>query len=391
MNRNATTALVRELMQDFAGLTGLDPAGSCPKRYLWTDAFAVCNYLGLFETTGDATYRELALRLIDQVHHTLGRHRGDEARTGWISGLSLSEGEQHPTAGGLRIGKSLPERGTDEPYDEQREWDRDGQYYHYLTQWMHALDRAGRVTGNPDYIRWACELAHTAHSRFTYPPPGGGQKRMYWKMSVDLTRPLVPSMGQHDPLDGFVTYSGLHLTATKVSGLPVQTGLAHEITDMAGICRGVRMVTDDPLGIGGLLCDATKLTLMMSGGGPTHAGLLKSTLDAALTGLDAFTGSGSLELPARNRLAFREFGLSIGLSGIGKMMEWIGKNPDLSVRTDSLDQLIRALREYMPLKERIEGFWLEGKNRKAETWAGHREINTVMLATSLAPDGYLGI
>ena len=113
-------------------------------------------------------------------------------------------------------------------------------------------------------------------------------------MSVDLTRPLVPSMGQHDPLDGFVTYSGLHLTATKVSGLPVHTGLAHEITDMAGICRGVRMVTDDPLGIGGLLCDATKLTLMMSGGGPTHAGLLKSTLDAALTGLDAFTGSGSL-------------------------------------------------------------------------------------------------
>ncbi len=73
------------------------------------------------------------------------------------------------------------------------------------------------------------------------------------------------------------------------------------------------------------------------------------------------------------------------------MMEWIGKNPDLSVRTDSLDQHIRALREYMPLKERIEGFWLEGKNRKAETWAGHREINTVMLATSLAPDGYLGI
>ena len=295
MNRNATTALVRELMQDFAGLTGLDPAGSCPKRYLWTDAFAVCNYLGLFETTGDATYRELALRLIDQVHHTLGRHRGDEARTGWISGLSLSEGEQHPTAGGLRIGKSLPERGTDEPYDEQREWDRDGQYYHYLTQWMHALDRAGRVTGNPAYIRWACELARTAHSRFTYPPPGGGQKRMYWKMSVDLTRPLVPSMGQHDPLDGFVTYSGLHLTATKVSGLPVQTGLAYEITDMAGICRGVRMVTDDPLGIGGLLCDATKLTLMMSGGGPTHAGLLESTLDAALTGLDAFTGSGSLD------------------------------------------------------------------------------------------------
>ncbi len=30
---------------------------------------------------------------------------------------------------------------------------------------------------------------------------------MYWKMSIDLTRPLVSSMGQHDPLDGFITYN----------------------------------------------------------------------------------------------------------------------------------------------------------------------------------------
>ena len=45
----------------------------------------------------------------------------------------------------------------------------------------------------------------------------------------------------------------------------------------------------------------------------------------------------------------------------------------------------------MPLREQIEGFWLEGKNREAGTWTEHREINMVMLATSLAPEGFLGI
>ncbi len=30
---------------------------------------------------------------------------------------------------------------------------------------------------------------------------------MYWKMSIDLKRPLIPSMGQHDPLDGYITYN----------------------------------------------------------------------------------------------------------------------------------------------------------------------------------------
>lgn len=44
------------------------------------------------------------------------------------------EGKRHPTMGGLRIGKTLAERGPSEVFDENREWDRDGQYYHYLTK-----------------------------------------------------------------------------------------------------------------------------------------------------------------------------------------------------------------------------------------------------------------
>jgi hypothetical protein len=50
---------------------------------------------------------------------------------------------------------------------------------------------------------------------------------------------------------------------------------------------------------------------------------------------------------------------------------------------------VEDLLRYSPLAETIEDFWLEPINRKAGTWAAHRDINTVMLATSLAPDTYL--
>ncbi len=50
---------------------------------------------------------------------------------------------------------------------------------------------------------------------------------------------------------------------------------------------------------------------------------------------------------------------------------------------------IEKLMRYIPLSEIIEKFWLERKNRKASSWTEHRNINMVMLATSLAPDGYL--
>ena len=74
---------------------------------------------------------------------------------------------------------------------------------------------------------------------------------MYWKMSIDLTYPLVPSMGQHDPLDGLVTYCELQLAAEKDFTQSPQPDLSREIADMAGICRGMSLATDDPLGTGG--------------------------------------------------------------------------------------------------------------------------------------------
>jgi hypothetical protein len=43
------------------------------------------------------------------------------------------------------------------------------------------------------------------------------------------------------------------------------------------------------------------------------------------------------------------------------------------------------------MRETIEQFWLDDRNRQAGTWTEHRGINLVMLATSLAPGGFLEI
>jgi len=58
-------------MGEFTVGTGLKPPIVHPQRYLWTDAFAVCNFLELFKQTCDEKYKELALDLVGQVHHTL--------------------------------------------------------------------------------------------------------------------------------------------------------------------------------------------------------------------------------------------------------------------------------------------------------------------------------
>ena len=52
--------------------TGLCPRAQEQRRYLWTDAFAVCNFLELFQRTSDQQYRRCAEKLIYQVHRVLG-------------------------------------------------------------------------------------------------------------------------------------------------------------------------------------------------------------------------------------------------------------------------------------------------------------------------------
>ena len=369
------------LMERFAERTMLAAAGQ-ERRYLWTDAFAVCNFLGLAAATGDARQSEFALRVIERVHAVLGRHRGDDGRIGWLSGLDAEEAGRHPTRGGLRIGKPLPERRLHEPRDDRLEWDRDGQYFHYLTKWMHALDQAARATGDARFNRWARELAVAAHAAFVYAVPGDACGRMYWKMSIDLSRPQIESMGQHDPLDGLITCAALDATAATFAQSDGPR-LGRITMDFASMVAVDRLATADPLGLGGLLCDAYRVAqLTREGAWPEHDPLRDALLAAAALGLRHSARAPELRARAADRLAFRELGLAIGLTAA----ERLRSETQLSAEARGL---LGAITAYLPLRDAIESFWLVAEHRQEQTWRAHEDINDVMLATALAPEGFL--
>lgn len=377
-----TTELTRitNLMTHFAVNTGLDPEFSSPVRYLWTDAFAVCNYMGLYNLTGDTHYLDLGTKLINQVHQVLGKFRD---RSGWISGLDKKTGEKHPTLGGLRIGKKMDEREQNQEYDEILEWERDGQYYHYITKWIHALNITAKVSGDTKYLQWAGELLKTAHDAFTYSPTPNIPSRLYWKMSVDLKRPLVSSMGQHDPMDGYVTYKETDTLSVMFDGQRYE----REINEISTICKMMDLKTNDPLGIGGLLTDATRTTQLMVYGSINRPEILENLLNSALLGIKSYRGTGQLALNSEYRLAFRELGLSIGFKGLDLMEKCIENNPEIFISAH-LKQL-KQLQNYQYMVRYIDEFWLDPKNQDALNWKEHRDINTVMLATAIYPDGFL--
>ena len=114
------------------------------------------------------------------------------------------------------------------------------------------------------------------------------------------------------------------------------------------------LATADPLGIGGLLTDAQRL-------GDRDPALRRAMIEAARTGLAL--GALDTGLPAAHRLAFRELGLAIGL------------------QAEPIDDALR---------DELLGFW--ANPRAAEPgWREHEDINDVMLATALVPDGFLGL
>lgn len=375
MERHDERAMAGALMRVFAERTGV--AGDAPaRRYLWTDAFAVCNFLGLGE---DA----LATRLVGQVHAVLGSHRADDARSGPLSGLDAAAARRHPTQGGLRIGKPLPERAAGAPADAALEWERDGQYFHYLTRWMHALDQYALRTGVDDANRWARELARVAVQAFVVEE--GGAPRMAWKMSIALDRAQVASMGQHDPLDGLVTCLQLRAHTPPGSGGPT---LAPELRTLAALIAGTNLLTDDPLGVGGLLVDAYRLAQLLHER-PGDDALIGLLLAAAATGLQAWLQQRPLARGGDERLAFRELGLAIGLSAAARLWRLLEHDHAPITGQPAVRASLDALIAQVPLARRISGHWSEPAQQATPAWRAHEDINTVMLATSLAPDGYL--
>ena len=373
MRPDDATAIAAQLMSAFASRTGLYPASENQQRYLWTDAFAVCNFLELFDRTGDELYWRCATDLIDQVHQVLGRYRGDHVRQGWISGLDEQAGQHHPTKGGLRIGKPLKERQLGEPIDERLEWDRDGQYFHYLTKWMHALCRAAFVTGDPAYVALALELGAAAFIAFSQRSTSGDVVGIYWKMSTDLSRPLTYAMGLHDALDGFITLREVQHASSKIRPHAEVPDLSSAIETLSKLCRKRDWTTTDPLGIGGLLFDACRLSQLTRGDADQE--LLEQLTDASEKSLRAFLASRSLRRSPSQRLAFRELGLAIGLMAAPTI----------------IDRARGTRGQYQSLADKIVSAWLPLAQSPDELWRAHEDINDVMLATALVPETFLSV
>jgi hypothetical protein len=388
---DSSTDIASRLMSEFARRTGLSPAAQHPRRYLWTDAFAVCNFLELFQQTADQQYRRYAIELIDQVHQVLGRYRDDDVRKGWISGLYNESGRRHPTLGGLRIGKALRERGIDEPLDEMLEWDRDGQYFHYLTKWMHALCRAASITGDSKYAKWAVELAQKSFGAFLRRSASGDTVGVYWKMSTDLSRPLVSAMGLHDALDGFITFWETQHAIATIQNHPEVDDLTPAIETLSVLCEHRDLTTDDPLGLGGLLFDAGRLCQLVRDDNPREIRLLEEMLQACRNGLTALFASRSLDQPTAHRLAFRELGLAIGLRALPIVAGTSKRDSNRFARRPLLPRIIELLLPYESLGGDIIRVWLPHAQHQDEGWQAHQDINDVMLATALVPNMVLSV
>jgi len=363
--------IARKTMDDFAQRTGIDEnTGDTSQRYLWTDAFAVQSFFGLSHIYASDKNFNRALNLIEMVHEHLGKHHPKDERTGWISGLPEKEGEKHPTIAGLRIGKKLPERDRSEPFNDRLEWERDGQYFHYITRWITALLQAEQETEDKQYGVWAAELMK-ATEKFFYKTERN--IRMYWKMNVDLTRPLVTSMGAHDPLEGYIC-------AKSISDvLPEKANDLIGITrDLEMICKGRDWSTTDALGIGSLLLNAVRSAILSSGGVHLIEGVRpEQLLTDALSGLHTYaTQMYSPNQPPEYRLAFRECGLSLGLRVLTEPKD---KSSELN---------LDVTKRFNPLAEDIEIFWVDPVNQNASTWTNHLDINEVSLASSLIAKVY---
>lgn len=355
MDDEATVPRFRDAMRGVYGPMEITPeqakswsapsspgAGGHKGRYLWTDAFGVVNLLTLYKETSNPTYLELAKSLVRTVHDVLGYTRDGQSR---LPGAT----DDAPLAGGLRIGK-MEEGGTD----------GDGQYHHYLTLWMFALNRLSVAAGDRTYNDLAVQLAAAIHPYFFY-RSASSQLWMVWKVSTDLQTVLVPSEGHIDGATGYVVYSLLQRTATHFD--PSSAALESELWDYREIMarEGKRALapSSDPLDLGMCLwmCHAAQDEAWAQRLGAESLVVARRVMDPEL---------GVTASPAASRLAFRELGFCLGV-GCFEAEGEVGERAR---------ELVEFWRGYA-----------EREGGEGGDWDALRAISRVMYAAALKPGG----
>ena len=149
--------------------------------------------------------------------------------------------------------------------------------------------------------------------------------------------------------------------------------LTSAIETLSKLCRKRDWTTTDPLGIGGLLFDACRLSQLTRGDADQE--LLEQLTDASEKSLRAFLASRSLRRSPSQRLAFRELGLAIGLMAAPTIIDRARGTRD----------------QYQSLADKIVNAWLPLAQSPDELWQAHEDINDVMLATALVPETFLSV
>jgi len=192
-------------------------------------------------------------------------------------------------------------------------------------------------------------------------------------------------MGHHDPLDGYLTAREIVERLRQADANPRE--LDPVLQGFRDLCTGKDWTTSDPLGLGGLLFDAARISQLATRE-PTSGDLelLSALLEDTREGLASWLGSDPLHRPAAQRLAFRELGLSIGFNALPIIKDHISTFAASGSVIAEVETSLHALERAQTLAREIEDYWLQPAIFSTPNWQNHREINSVMLATSLLPE-----
>ena len=128
----------------------------------------------------------------------------------------------------------------------------------------------------------------------------------------------------------------------------------------------------------------------MAAGTEVQGGLLEEMLSSAAEGVHRYVRLNPTIQPVEYRLAFRELGLAIGLHAPVFIEKYLRDLPKRFGAADVAAVALKRISAHRDLATDIIDFWLAAENRSGAGWASHLDINMVMLATSLLPQGFLG-
>jgi len=96
-----------------------------------------------------------------------------------------------------------------------------------------------------------------------------------------------------------------------------------------------------------------------------------------------------LGVSVKYRLAFREFGVSIGTNGLESLLRMMVKDNDDNTPNDIFDLILKVLEKAKPLEDIINESWDKETNRKIASWKDHNDINNVMWCCTKMSEGFL--